>query len=114
MDEQTSVKAKSIGRWYCRLLAARDDQIGDEDLHGLAVLVQGRRPHLDQPLVRAGLRRPYLQDFALDAQLVPGPHRQRPTQLLEARADDTARGLEIALDHQPPRQRSRVPAARVP
>ena len=38
-----------------RLAAARDDQIGDENLHGLAVLVQGRRPHLDQPLIRARL-----------------------------------------------------------
>jgi hypothetical protein len=47
-------------------VAARHDQIGDENLRGLAVLVQHRRPHLDQPLVRARLFDP------LSLSLVPG------------------------------------------
>src|SRR5215813_5352584 len=44
---------------------AAHDQAADEDLHGVAVLVQRRRPYLEQPLVRMRLRRPHLEDFAL-------------------------------------------------
>ncbi len=61
--------------------AARHDEIADMDLHGLAVLVQRCRPHLDQALVRTRLRRPHLEDFALDTQLIPGPHGQRPAEI---------------------------------
>jgi len=33
------------------LHTARHHKVADEDLHGFAVLVQRRHPHLDQPLV---------------------------------------------------------------
>ena len=45
----------------------------------------------------------HLEDFALDAQFVSGPHRQRPAQLLEAGADDPAGGFIFALYQQPRR-----------
>jgi len=34
-------------------VTAWHDQIGDENLHGVTVLVQRRGPHLDQPLAWA-------------------------------------------------------------
>src|SRR5271165_5017154 len=63
-------------------------------------------------LARTRLRRPYLEHFALNAQLIPGPRGPGPAELIEAGADDTARGLELAFDQPPHRERRRVPPAR--
>src|SRR5207302_10640520 len=48
----------------------------------------------------------------LDAQLVAGAHGTRPAELVEARAEDAARGLHLALDDEPHGDRRGVPAAR--
>ena len=54
--------------------SARHDQVRNQDLHGLAGLVQRRRPHLDQFLLRSCSRRPNFKDFALKADAVsPSP-----------------------------------------
>jgi len=45
-------------------------------------------------------------------QLIAGPHGLRPAELVEARADDPARGLQLAFDQQPHGHRGGVPAAR--
>src|SRR6266568_1328003 len=92
--------------------AARHDEIRDEDLHGLAMLVERRRPDLDQPLLGTRFRRSYLQHFTFKMQLVVGPHRRRPAELIEPGADDAAGGSELALDEEPHGERRRVPAAR--
>src|SRR5439155_2696410 len=90
----------------------RDDEITDRDLYRLTVLILRRRPHLDLSLRRTGLRRPYLENFALQVQLIPGPYRPRPAELVEPRADDPARGFELALHQEPHGHCGGVPAAR--
>src|SRR5262249_47424484 len=94
------------------LAAAWHDQGRDQHLHGLAVLIERGGPDFDQPLLRARLRRTHLEDLALEAQLIARTHRVRPAELVEAGADDAARGLELALDQEPHGERRRVPAAR--
>src|SRR5713101_7977475 len=93
------------------LHTARHNEVADEDLHGFAVLVQRRRPHLDQPLVRTRLRRPHLEHFALDAQLIPRTHGPWPAALIKAGANEAASGCEIALDQEPHGDRGGVPTA---
>src|SRR2546425_8572142 len=90
----------------------RDHEIADGDLHRLAVLILRRRPHLDQSLLRTGFRRPHFENFALEVELIPGPHRPGPAELVEPRADDPTRGFELALDPEPHGHRGGVPAAR--
>src|SRR6266571_1924895 len=90
----------------------RDHEIADGDLHRLAVLILRRRPHLDQSLLRTGLRGPHFENFALDVELIPGPHGPRPAELVEARADDSASGLQLALHQEPHGHCRGVPAAR--
>src|SRR5258708_10387611 len=67
----------------------RYDKIPDGHLHRLAVLILRRRPHLDQSLLRAGLRRPHFEYFALDVELVSRPHRPPPAGFVEAPAHDS-------------------------
>src|ERR1041385_8473975 len=71
-------------------LPARDDQIANRNLHPLAVLVERSGLPLDQPLPGTRLRRPHLHHLDLEMQLVARPHRPRPAELVEARADDAA------------------------
>src|SRR3989475_11702181 len=66
----------------------RESQVADEDLHGFAVLVQRRRSHLDPPLVRTRLRRPHLEHFTLDAQLIPRTHGPWPAAFVKTSADN--------------------------
>src|SRR5262245_11015059 len=89
--------------------AARHHEVGDEDLHGFTVLIERRRPHLEQPLVWTRLRRPHLEHFTLDAQLIPRTHGPWPAALLNAGTDNAASRREIALDQQPHGDRSSVP-----
>ena len=70
----------------------------DRHLNRLAVLVPGRRSHLDQSLIRARLRRPYFQDLALNVEFIAGVYRQRPAKFVEADADDAPCRLELAFD----------------
>src|SRR5271163_3419641 len=99
-------RVSGITGWLISLgLTARHDECRDQDLHRLAVLVEGGGAHLDETLRRARLRRPHLQHLAFDMQLVARPHRMRPAELLEPGADDAARGREIALDQKPHRRR---------
>jgi hypothetical protein len=91
---------------------AGHQQIADEHLHGLVPLIERRRAHLDEPLSRARLRYPYLEHFALHTQLIAGPHRSRPTNLIKPEANDAACGFELTLDEQPHRQCRSVPTAR--
>src|SRR2546427_8863993 len=91
--------------------AARYDEVRDDDLNGLVVLVERRRSHLDQSLTWTRPRRPHLEDLALDAQLIPGPHGPWPAELVEAGAHDAAGGFEVALDEQPHGDRGCVPTA---
>ena len=93
------------------LHAAPHDKVADEDLHGFAVLVQRRRSNLHQPLVQTRLRRPHLEHFALDAQLIPRTHGPWPAALLKASTDNAASGCEIALDQEPHGDRGGVPPA---
>src|SRR5438309_10466032 len=86
--------------------------MADGNLHRLAVLVLRRRPDLDQSLLRTGLRWPHFENFALEVELIPGPHGTRPAELVEARADDPARGIQLALHQEPHGHRGGVPAAR--
>jgi hypothetical protein len=74
-------------------LAARHDDVCDQNLNGLAILVQGGHAHLDKPLAGPRLRRPEFEYFTLDAQLVPRPYRARPAELVEAGTDEAARRL---------------------
>src|SRR5712691_6127853 len=93
------------------LSTAQHYEVADEDQHGFAVLVQRRRPHLDQPLVQTRLRRPHLEHFALDAQRIPRTHGPWPAALLKAGANEAASGCEIALDQEPHGDRGGVPPA---
>ena len=73
----------------CTLLhTARYHEIADEDLHGFAVLIQRRRSHREQSLVRMRLRRPHLENFALDAQRIPRTHGPWPAARLNAGTDN--------------------------
>src|SRR5262249_23250019 len=83
----------------------------DGDLNRLVVLIERRRSHLDQSLMRTRPRRPYLEDLGLDAEIITGPHGSCPAEFVEARADDAASGPEVALDQQPHRDGGGVPAA---
>jgi hypothetical protein len=76
------------------------------------VLIQRRRAHLDQPLVRPRLRRAHFEHLALHAQLIARPHRARPAQFVEPCPDHATSGFEIALDEEPHRGCGRMPAAR--
>src|SRR5712691_13318565 len=91
--------------------AAPHDKVADEDLHGFAVLVQCRRPHLKQPVVRTRLRCSHLQHFAFDAQLIPRTHGSWPAAFVKASADEAASGREIALDQESHGDRGGVPTA---
>jgi len=93
------------------LHTARYHEVADENLHGFAVLVQRRRSHLEQPLVRTRLRRPYLEHFALDAQRIPRTHGPWPAAFLNASTDNAASRREIALDQEPHGDRGGVPPA---
>src|SRR6266568_1937191 len=93
------------------LHAAPHDKVADEDQYGFAVLVQRRRPHRDQPLVRSRLRWSDLQHFALDAQLIPRTHGPWPAARIKAGTDNAASGREIALDQEPHGDRGGVPTA---
>src|SRR6266446_5073411 len=90
---------------------ARYHEGADEDLHGVAVLIQRRRSHLEQPLVWTRLRRPHLEHFALDAQRIPRTHGPWPAALLNAGTNNAARRREIALDQEPHGDRGGVPPA---
>src|SRR4030088_2639125 len=79
---------------------ARDDQAANGELDDLAVLVQRARSYCDQPLVGLRPRRSNVDHFALDVQLVSRPHRPRPSELVEASADDAAGRPEVALDEE--------------
>ena len=94
-----------------RRRAARYHEGPDGDLNGLVVLVERRRSHLDQPPIWMRPRRPHLEDLALDAQLIPGPHGEWPAELVEAGAHDAAGGFEVTLDQQPHGDRGGVPTA---
>src|SRR6185369_1735372 len=48
----------------------------------------------------------------MQPQLIPGPYRTGPAELVEARADDAAGGLELAVHEKPHRHRGGMPAAR--
>jgi hypothetical protein len=78
----------------------------------LVSLVERRGAQLHHALLGARLRRAHLEDLGLDVQLVARAHRPRPAELVEPGPDDTARGLEVALDQEPHGHRRRVPAAR--
>src|SRR5438552_18010906 len=91
---------------------AGDDEAADEHLHGLVVLVERGGAHLDAPLLGARLRLPHFEDLALDAQHVSGTRGLGPAEFLEARAEDAARGLHLAVDDEAHRERGGVPAAR--
>src|SRR5213593_4484164 len=93
------------------LRAAGYHEVPDGDLNGLVVLVERRRSHLDHSLIGTRPRRPYLDDLGLDAQLIPGPHRPWPAELVEAGAHDAAGGSEVTLDQQPHGDRAGVPPA---
>src|SRR5258708_4476692 len=60
---------------------AVDEERRGEDLRRITVLVQRRHPDLDDSLPRPRARWPQLDDLALDAQLIAGPHRLQPAQL---------------------------------
>src|SRR5207248_2311961 len=104
----------SAGRPFFETLRrpARHDEIADGDLHRLALLVARRRAHLDETLVWPRLRRPHLEHLDVEIQLIVRPHGQRPAKFVEARADDAARGLELALHEEPHGHRRGMPAAR--
>src|SRR6266851_6931336 len=93
------------------LHAARHYEGADEALHGFAVLVQRRRPHLDQPLVRTRLRWSNLEHFALDAQLIPRTHGPWPAARIKAGTDNAASGCKIALDQESHGDRGGMPTA---
>src|ERR1700674_4591321 len=80
--------------------AARYHEVTDGDLNGLVVLVERRRSHLDQSLLRTRPRRPYFEDLALYTQLISGSHGPWPAEFVEARAHDAAGGFDVALDQQ--------------
>src|SRR2546427_767193 len=61
---------------------------------------------------RAGFRGPHLENFALEVELIPGPHGARPAELVEPRADDSGSRFELALHQEPHGHRRGVPAAR--
>src|SRR5262245_19220757 len=88
---------------------AQHDQIADRYLHRFAVLIPRRGFELDHSLGRARFRRPHLEHLGLDVKLVARPYRQRPAEFVEARADDAAGRLEIALDQQPHREGRGMP-----
>src|SRR5262245_4080206 len=94
------------------VLAARHDQVADVDLHRLAFLVQRRDPDLHHALRGARFRRTHLEHLDLEVKLVSRADGKRPAELVEAGADDAARGPELALDEQAHGERRGVPAAR--
>src|ERR1043166_8964390 len=92
--------------------SARHDEVADGHLHRLAPLVAGCGAYLDHALIGTRLRRPHLEHLDVEVELVAGAHRQRPAELVEARADDAARRLELAFDQEPHGHRRGMPAAR--
>src|SRR5688572_24770685 len=92
--------------------SATDDEASDGDLHGLVLLIERRGLHSDDTLIRTRLRRPNLEHFDVEMQSVVRASGARPAKLVEPRADDTARRLELALHEQTHGHRRRVPAAR--
>src|SRR3989454_546480 len=75
------------------LATAPDHEVRDDDLNGLVFLVERRRSHLDQSLIRTRPRRPYLEHLALGPQLIPRSHGLWPAELVEAGAHDAAGGV---------------------
>src|SRR5437660_8242853 len=111
-ERREAFRDRRAGRSWFLCRPPRYHEVADGDLYWLAVLVQRRRSHLEQSLVRPRSGRPHLEHFTLDAQLVPGPHGPGPTELVEAGADDPPGGLQIAFDQQPHGDRGGVPTAR--
>src|SRR5215472_18947302 len=66
---------------------------------------------LISPLFRSRLGRPYLEDFALDAQLITGPYWIGPPEFLKAGTEYAASRLEITVNQQAHCHRGGVPAA---
>jgi hypothetical protein len=52
----------------------RHEKVDHEDLHGLSALVECRRAHLDQSLLRARSRGAHFENFALQMKLVARAH----------------------------------------
>src|SRR6185369_15579506 len=76
-------------------------EVADENLHGFVVLIEGGGANLDHALVRAGFGCAHADDLARDMQFIAGPHRARPAQLVEPRANETSGGLHVAVNQQP-------------
>src|SRR5262249_33631977 len=87
-------------------------QVRDQDLHGFTILVHGGCPDFDEPLLRPRPRWSHLEHLAFDAELVTGPHRPGPADLVDPGAGESARGLELAFDQKPHRHRRGVPTTR--
>src|SRR5215471_11745294 len=105
--------ACSSGISCCGMLRpAWHNQARHQHLHSLAVLIERGGSDLDQPLLGTRLRWAHLDNLALDPQFITRAHRVRPTEFVEASADDATSGFELALDQEPHGERRRVPAAR--
>src|SRR5262245_56001405 len=94
------------------LRTPQHDKAAHGHLHRLVALIQRRRAHLEEALVRPRLRWPHLENLTFDAQLIAGSYRTRPAQFFEPRADHAAGGLEVAVDQKPHRCRCGMPTAR--
>jgi len=92
--------------------SSRHHQIPNIDLHRLVILIQRRRAHLDHALLGPRPGWAHLEHLDREMQLVARPDRLRPAELVEPGTDDPGCRLKLALDEQPHRERSRVPAAR--
>src|SRR5437763_15289649 len=111
-NPQPEESSRLVSRGSRSRRTAENDQIAYEQLHRLVMLIERRGPHLDRALIRPRLRRSYFEHFAFHMQLVSGPDRPRPAELVESSADDAARGLDIAFDQKTHGHRCRMPAAR--
>src|ERR1700692_2130693 len=80
---------------------ARHQKVAGEHLHHFVVLIERRVLHPDHAAIGLRFRRPHFEHLALDAQLVAGPHRERPTQLVEADTENAAGRPELAVDQKP-------------
>ena len=94
----TAPRLISLGAESGRLRPAGHQEIANEDLHGFVPLVERRRAHFDETLSGPRPRHPHLEHFALQMQLIVGPHRPRPTKLIKPEANDAARRSEFTLD----------------
>ena len=78
---------------------------------GFVILIVGGGAHPDRAAIGTGLRGPHFEYFAFGMQFVAGAHRLRPTERVEANAENAACRFEVAIDHEAHGQRGRVPAA---